>query len=1291
MSKIIVFIKSNPIFISLFIGVVSISTAVTAVLLPGAQGEPGKEVEFRVTDEAIEYRYDGDSTYTTLIDLDDLIGPMGMNGKDVFFDINETHILWRYSDQTTWMNLIDLESLRGMPGNNGKAIEIDITSTHIVWRYEQDETWRNLIDLDLLKGQDGREVEFQTSDTHIQWRYVGASTWMDLLSLSIIKGTSGQEGREVEFQTSLTHIQWRYVEDLIWNDLLAISLLKGANGQDGREVEFLTSDTHIQWRYVGDDTFSNLFLLELLKGDPGDNGLPGLDGKEVEFQTNDTILQWRYIGESLWMNVYDFENLIAIDGVSLETISINETLISSYVIFDSMRYAKETVVDGALGVFAHEFKVIPDTYNPNAEIYYSGYGTNNANNNPQTGNSFGYEVFVILGTLSTDLHFGVSYFFDEVPGEVIEIRVTYDLNLELWAEAIVENESYLSNIYDERYLIVIGMFDPYQNQNIIIPAGSSNVLVEMYVSSNQTKDYDLAYYILGDRIDTSLENDETFYGFTLTPDIYNIDLEINLEVENNVVQDNSIDYYFIIATTDDILYVGGTDISGTLESLGIGVGTYRFFSIGDDMTRDRLIINGTLEAILHVYFVVNEQVEFNLTVEEFNSGEFYTWIRYNHINSIQKVSRSLAFELSDTTVFEFNLDDIIGYNINESLTSFYEEVMLELESRLPFIVIETADDFQAMNQCLSCNYILKNDIDLDDLEQFTPIGTENRPFTGSLDGNGFVIENVPSQSGDTENPYALFAYAINARFKNLTIFNLSYVATSSSGLIVGMSFGDEENQMQYLSFENIRIYISDLTLENKSGLLVGDALYIQIILNDITMTILESTIDDFSGIFIGQIEEVILDARHVQLTVDDSDFFTNSSGFIGYTLLSRVSMYHSEFFLPTIESDGRDIAVMFAWVVDSEVTLKNTYLDFYLSGTLSIDPLENVSVGGVFGTLTQSTAFIDGLSLGINNIVAINQIQSHAGAIVGHLDSSTLLVNHVNGISVVSHGVERLGGLIGFADGSESSESIIRLSNIDLIVNIDTSAKEVGGLIGAVKNTLVTVFLVELTGDVELYSDTSSYFGGIIGRVYYVSSTKASIIFINHVNVTLNISKFDIEDIIDGFIGGFIGLVEGPLYEESTQEYSFNGVVTTIFTRVLIRNASSNSLIYSEANYYGGFIGYISGGELELINIVSSGKVYSPNNDYGGGFIGYVHHSYVFIELGKATGIVFGNDYLGGFIGYVEGPSFVNIFPSVSQLIEIYSFSNRMNLFDVYGGKDNDAVVVLSSVRQLTEGTPNNS
>ncbi len=61
--------------------------------------------------------------------------------------------------------------------------------------------------------------------------------------------------------------------------------------------------------------------------------------------------------------------------------------------------------------------------------------------------------------------------------------------------------------------------------------------------------------------------------------------------------------------------------------------------------------------------------------------------------------------------------------------------------------ITTAAELQAINDDLSGNYVLMNDIDLDGVT-WTPIGTIYDVFTGKFSGNGHVIENITISSGD---------------------------------------------------------------------------------------------------------------------------------------------------------------------------------------------------------------------------------------------------------------------------------------------------------------------------------------------------------------------------------------------------------------------------------------------------------------------------------------------------------------------------------------------------------------
>jgi len=99
-------------------------------------------------------------------------GVDGADGREVELQKSATHIQWRYEGEPTWTDLValaDLEGPQGPAGNDGAqgAAGSD--------------------------GADGREVELQVTATHIQWRLTGGS-WLDLVALSELEGPAGQTG-----------------------------------------------------------------------------------------------------------------------------------------------------------------------------------------------------------------------------------------------------------------------------------------------------------------------------------------------------------------------------------------------------------------------------------------------------------------------------------------------------------------------------------------------------------------------------------------------------------------------------------------------------------------------------------------------------------------------------------------------------------------------------------------------------------------------------------------------------------------------------------------------------------------------------------------------------------------------------------------------------------------------------------------------------------------------------------------------------------------------------------------
>gem|GEM_PF-5901161 len=76
------------------------------------------------------------------------------------------------------------------------------------------------------------------------------------------------------------------------------------------------------------------------------------------------------------------------------------------------------------------------------------------------------------------------------------------------------------------------------------------------------------------------------------------------------------------------------------------------------------------------------------------------------------------------------------------------------------------------------------DIDLSDYPSFVSIGTYNRPFYGTFDGDGHTITLAIYRDTVASMNYAsLFGYCTNATIKNLTIAGTVYASTDAAGLV----------------------------------------------------------------------------------------------------------------------------------------------------------------------------------------------------------------------------------------------------------------------------------------------------------------------------------------------------------------------------------------------------------------------------------------------------------------------------------------------------------------------------
>ena len=103
------------------------------------------------------------------------------------------------------------------------------------------------------------------------------------------------------------------------------------------------------------------------------------------------------------------------------------------------------------------------------------------------------------------------------------------------------------------------------------------------------------------------------------------------------------------------------------------------------------------------------------------------------------------------------------------------------------VEIRTADDLRNIASDLSGDYVLMNDLDLEN-QEWTPIGTYEYPFTGTFCGNGHMIDGLKIDS--SEDCQGLFGVSSGAVISRLGVFG-SVTGKDHAAAVVGFAYNTE--------------------------------------------------------------------------------------------------------------------------------------------------------------------------------------------------------------------------------------------------------------------------------------------------------------------------------------------------------------------------------------------------------------------------------------------------------------------------------------------------------------------
>jgi hypothetical protein len=99
----------------------------------------------------------------------------------------------------------------------------------------------------------------------------------------------------------------------------------------------------------------------------------------------------------------------------------------------------------------------------------------------------------------------------------------------------------------------------------------------------------------------------------------------------------------------------------------------------------------------------------------------------------------------------------------------------------PLIEIRTPEEFSKIRNNLTANYLLMNDLDFSAIDNWVPIGSNEFPFSGVFDGNGFEIKGFHLIDPAFESgSFSLFGACKNAVIRNTTLRD-AYIEVQNLG------------------------------------------------------------------------------------------------------------------------------------------------------------------------------------------------------------------------------------------------------------------------------------------------------------------------------------------------------------------------------------------------------------------------------------------------------------------------------------------------------------------------------
>ena len=674
----------------------------------------------------------------------------------------------------------------------------------------------------------------------------------------------------------------------------------------------------------------------------------------------------------------------------------------------------------------------------------------------------------------------------------------------------------------------------------------------------------------------------------------------------------------------------------------------------------------------------------------------------------------------------------------------------------PDPIISNADDLKNIRYNLSGHYVLSADIDLSSITNWQPIGSSQTRFRGSFDGKGFTISGLNSSGYQFAGlfGYAEDASISNLGVLVGTISTTSASFTSRAGGLVGTTINTTISNSYVVVTGSIsssapsgNSYVGGLVgraytspISNSYAVVVGDisstastskssyagglvgvastdspiSNAYAIVTGDISSTGRFSSVGGLAGL--ASNSSTISNSYHSASRKSSEGAFTNTSGtsqtLVQLRALTATSTswdasnwnFGTTDEYPALKSTAGVlfpaqpcprvgcIPVAINSAEDLDNARNNLEGRYVLTADIDLSSIENWQPIGDSST-NKFTGNFDGKGFEISGL---NSSGYQYAGLFGYVEGANISNIGIlaGNISSASSGNSYVGGLVGWASGSQISNSYAKMTGD--ISSIASSESHTGGLVGYAGSSSISNSYAEVAGNISSIASSESYVGGLVGRVVgdsQISNSYAEVA--GNISSTgsysyagglvgyafsspINDSYADVTDDISStastsYAGGLVGYafsspindsyadVTGDISPTSSNNYSYAGGLVGRASSSLISNSYAvvTGDIYSSPislfSHVGGLVGRatnnspINDSYAEVVGNITSSTSLAPSssNSYAGGLVGStsngspINNSYVVIE-GNISSSSVDFSFVGGLVGRLAGDSPIN-------------------------------------------------